>query len=124
MGNEVIVDKRVEKEVVEATEDMESSVENRKPPVGPIMMQMETNVSLVEDIFTQNSESQEEEAEETEIDNLDKMDGEENDNTDQSKKQIFGRRLLSISEVDMVEEEVENNEEDSSETVKEQTLEK
>ena len=124
MFNEVIDDKRVKKEMVEETEDnrnIESSVENQETHVGPIIMQMETNVSLVEDIFTQNDESQEEETEIEE--NLDEMEDEENDYTHQSDIKRFGRRLLSISEGDMVEEEVENYEEDGSDKVEEKTLE-
>ena len=120
MFNEVIDERRMERELTKETEDNED-MENEETPVGPIIMQMETNVSLVEDIFTQNSESEEDETEIEE--NLDEEDGEENGYTDQSDKQRFGRRLLSISEGDMVDEEVENNEEDSSKKAEEKTSE-
>ena len=120
MFNEVIDERRMERELTKETEDNED-MENEETPVGPIIMQMETNVSLVEDIFTQNSESEEDETEIEE--NLDEEDGEENNYTDQSDKQRFGRRLLSISEGDMVDEEVENNEEDSSKKAEEKTSE-
>merc|ERR1719234_445614 len=83
MFNEVIDEKRVEKKVLKVMEDNnEVEVEKRDPHVGPITMQMETNISLVEDIFKQNSESQEEETDNK--DNLVAKDEEENDFTDQS----------------------------------------
>merc|ERR1719234_2816892 len=66
MFNEVIDEKRVEKKVVKVTEDNEYNkveVEKKEPHVGPITMQMETNGSLVEDIFKQNSRSPVEETE-------------------------------------------------------------
>ena len=108
MFNDAIDEKRLtEEEEIEGTKDEKKTEE---APIGPIIMQLETNVSMVEDVFTQSPGGE---------NKIEEHVHKEQEDTGPSQR--FGRRLLSINEDEVFEEEVDDLGEQAPHTSDEET---